>query len=314
MDLSTILALVAGLVMLAFGADFLVVGAISLARRWRVPLLIIGLTVVAWGTSAPELVVSVEASLTGHPGVSIGNLVGSNIANLLLIGGICATLMALGLSRDEFRRDGLVLLLATVLFIALFLDGHLAVWKGLLMLAAVLAYSLWMTVDCFLCKGQLPDELQEPLLPPLGAAWRVALGGVLLFFGGKFLIFGAVAFTHFLGVSEAVVGMTVVAVGTSLPELAASLAAVRRKRADIVLGNLIGSNIYNILAIMGVVSLISGKQSMPAGVVERDMWIMGGATVVTLLLLLVLQKLPRWSGPVMLLGYAGFLVLQVQGS
>lgn len=314
MDISTILALVAGLVMLAIGADYLVVGAISLARRWGVPLLIIGLTVVAWGTSAPELVVSVEASLTGHPGVSIGNLVGSNIANLMLIGGICATIMALGLSRSEFRRDGLVLLFATLLFIGLFLDGQLAVWKGLLMLAAVLAYSLWMTVDCFLCKGQLPDELQEPLLPPWGAAWRVLLGGALLFFGGKFLIFGAVAFANFLGVSEAVIGMTVVAVGTSLPELAASLAAVRRKRSDIVLGNLIGSNIYNILAIMGVVSLISGKQSMPASVVERDMWIMGATTLATLLLLLVMQKLPRWSGPGMLLIYAGFLVMQVQGS
>ncbi len=314
MDISTILALVAGLVMLAIGADYLVVGAISLARRWGVPLLIIGLTVVAWGTSAPELVVSVEASLTGHPGVSIGNLVGSNIANLMLIGGICATIMALGLTRSEFRRDGLVLVFATLLFIGLFLDGQLAVWKGVLMLAAVLAYSLWMTVDCFLCKGQLPDELQEPLLPPWGAAWRVLLGGALLFFGGKFLIFGAVAFANFLGVSEAVIGMTVVAVGTSLPELAASLAAVRRKRSDIVLGNLIGSNIYNILAIMGVVSLISGKQAMPASVVERDMWIMGATTLATLLLLLVMQKLPRWSGPGMLLIYAGFLVMQVQGS
>lgn len=313
MDLNSILALVAGLVMLAVGADLLVVGAISLARRWGVPLLIIGLTVVAWGTSAPELVVSVEASLTGHPGVSIGNLVGSNIANLMLIGGICTTLMALGLSRSEFRRDGLVLLLATILFIVLFMDGQLMVWKGVVMLIAVFGYSLWMTLDCVRCD-RLPDELQEPLLRRFGAAWRVLVGAGLLAYGGKFLIYGAVSFAHFLQVSEAVIGMTVVAVGTSLPELAASLAAVRRKQSDIVLGNLIGSNIYNIMAIMGVVSLISGKQAMPAGVVERDMWVMAATTGITLALLLTMQKLPRWSGPGMLVIYFGFLVLQVQAS
>ncbi len=313
MDFTAILALVAGLVMLAVGADFLVVGAISLARRWGVPLLVIGLTVVAWGTSAPELVVSVEASLTGHPGVSIGNLVGSNIANLMLIGGICTTLMALGLSRAEFRRDGVVLLLATLLFIGLFLDGQLTIWKGVIMLVAVFGYSLWMTLDCMGC-GRLPDELQEPLLPRFGAAWRVALGAVMLAYGGKFLIHGAVSFAEFLDVSEAVIGMTVVAVGTSLPELAASLAAVRRNQSDIVLGNLIGSNIYNILAIMGVVSLISGNQAMPAGVIERDMWVMGATTGITLALLLAMQRLPRWSGPGMLAIYFGFLVLQVQGA
>lgn len=313
MEITSILALVAGLVMLAVGADLLVAGAISLARRWGVPLLVIGLTVVAWGTSAPELVVSVEASLTGHPGVSIGNLVGSNIANLMLIGGICTTLMALGLSRSEFRRDGVVLLLATLLFIGLFLDGQLSVWKGVIMLVAVFGYSLWMTLDCLGC-GRLPDELQEPLLPRFGAFWRVAVGGVMLAYGGKFLIDGAVSFADYLQVSEAVIGMTVVAVGTSLPELAASLAAVRRKQSDIVLGNLIGSNIYNILAIMGVVSLISGNQAMPAGVVDRDMWVMGATTGITLALLLVLQKLPRWTGPGMLVIYFGFLVLQVQGA
>ncbi len=312
MDFTSILALIAGLVMLAVGADFLVVGAISLARRWGVPLLIIGLTVVAWGTSAPELVVSVEASLTGHPGVSIGNLVGSNIANLMLIGGICTTLMALGLSRTEFRRDGVVLLLATLLFIGLFIDGQLAIWKGVVMLVAVFAYSLWMTLDC-ICCDKLPDELQEPLLPRFSAAWRVLLGGALLAYGGKFLIYGAVSFAEFLNVSEAVIGMTVVAIGTSLPELAASLAAVRRKQSDIVLGNLIGSNIYNILAIMGVVSLISGNEAMPAGVVERDMWVMGATTGLTLALLLAMQRLPRWSGPGMLVIYFGFLMLQVKG-
>jgi cation:H+ antiporter len=265
-----------GLVILIFAGDALVKGAVNLALRLGLPALVVSLTVVAFGTSAPELLVSVQAILDDAPGLALGNVVGSNTANVLLVLGVPALIATLHTSNCETRRDFLLMLGATLLFIAFCLTGRLVWWHGIVLLTALAAILL----TTFLSSRDEEVELEgaEPSL----TAWKLTaflvLGLVGLPLGANLLVDGATAIARAFGVSEVVIGLTLVAIGTSLPELATTVMAAIRRHADVALGNVIGSNLFNLLGIMGIAVLV-GPVPVEAGFLVQDLWVMLGATL-----------------------------------
>lgn len=273
-----IVMILAGLALLVLAGDALVKGAVNLSLRLGIPALIVGLTVVAFGTSAPELLVSVEAVLTGSPALALGNVVGSNTANILLVLGIPALIAAVPVARD-LTHDFLIMMGATALFVALAFTGSFGWWQGLLLLAA-LALMLWNSY----CRAQSHrDEMDDELegVEEGISSGRIALyllGGIIgLPVGAHFLVEGATSVAMALGVSEAVIGLTLVAVGTSLPELATTVAAALRREAGVAMGNVIGSNIFNLLGIIGIAALV-GTIPVPPSMLTMDLWVMAGAS------------------------------------
>jgi len=303
-----IVLLVAGLTILAFAGDALVKGAVALSLRLGIPVVIVGLTVVAFGTSAPELLVSVQAALGGVPGIAVGNVVGSNIANVLLVLGLPALVARIRPSGDGCRRSFAQMIGASLVLIALCFAGPLALWHA----AVLLGLFALMLFDAYsAAKAGRADVTGEIDRSALGLpGWRVALllvGGLVgLPLGAQLLIDGAVGLSRTLGVSEEVIGLTVVAVGTSLPELAATFAAAFRRETDVVMGNVIGSNLFNILLILGVTSLFGPVRIDPA-FLQRDLWVMLGTSL--LLAPFVYRSWPvgRRVGLGMLALYAGYI-------
>lgn len=305
--------LVSGLALLVLGADGLVRGGVALARRLGVNPLLIGVTVVAWGTSTPELVVSIEAALKGLGGIAIGNVVGSNIANIGLILGAAALIHPIAIRPQAIRRDGAFVFVATVVFLAIALTAdRLLWWHGLLCLGLLTG----ITVLTYLQerRGDTPSaslhaaegEEVGPVPLRLWLAVVMVVGGIgLLVIGGELMIGAAVNIARGFGVSEVVIGLTLVAVGTSLPELATSIVAAFRRHSEIALGNILGSNIYNILAILGVASLIAPVPIAPK-IARIEMWVMA-AFALFLSPALVAGRVGRAVGAVMLAGYAGYV-------
>ena len=295
------LAFVAGLLALFFGGDWLVKGAVGIARRYRVPPLVIGLTIVGFGTSAPELLVSVEAALGGTPDIAIGNVVGSNVANILLILGAAAVIFPVSAPFRPMRRDLAVMIGATLLLWAVLAGGIIGRGIGLAMLAGLAVY-LWVSFRAGQGAAELDDELPAPL-------WRAALeaigGLVTLVVGARLLVWSASEIALSYGISEAVIGLTVVALGTSLPELATSVVAALKRQSDIALGNVVGSNIFNILAILGVTALI-----VPIPVDARfaglDIAIALAAALFLVAVSLAAGRISRPAGAAMLAAYAGY--------
>ncbi len=256
--MSTLPGLLGGLVLLSLGAEALVAGAVTIARRFSMPPLLIGLTIVGFGTSLPELLVSVKAALDRSPDIAIGNVVGSNIANILLIVGLAAIIAPVAARFLAYRRDLVIMLAASVLLLAIGWWGGIGRLAGAVMLGGLVAYLVY-TARSGMADG---CEAQEDTLPAWRRSFPVAIGSVLLGLGGLFLganwlVESAIEISRTFGMSEATIGLTIVAVGTSLPELATSVAAAIRRHADVALGNVIGSNIFNILGILGVTALIS---------------------------------------------------------
>lgn len=305
--------LVSGLALLVLGADGLVRGGVALARRLGVNPLLIGVTVVAWGTSTPELVVSIEAALKGLGGIAIGNVVGSNIANIGLILGTAALIHPIAIRPQAIRRDGLFVFAATAVFLAIALTAdRLVWWHGLLCLGLLTG----MTALTYLQerRGDTPSgslhaaEAEEVGAVPLRLwlAVVMVLGGIaLLVVGGELMIGAAVNIARAFGVSEVVIGLTLVAVGTSLPELATSVVAAFRRHSEIALGNILGSNIYNILAILGVASLIAPVPIAPE-IARVEMWVMA-VFALFLLPALVAGRVGRALAALMLAGYLGYV-------
>jgi cation:H+ antiporter len=268
-----------GLVLLVLGGDGLVKGAVALALRLGIPALIVGLTVVAFGTSAPELLVSVQAALKGQAGIALGNVVGSNIANILLILGLPALIATIHTSKIDTRRGYLVMLGTAVLFVILSQFGPITWWHGLILLTA-LALSIWDNIrQARAHRDAQPDDLPAGEHMPV---WKIAafiLGGLIgLGFGASFLVEGATNIARALGVSETVIGLTLVAIGTSLPELVTSVMAAFRGQADVAIGNVIGSNTFNILAILGITAVIAPME-VPAQLLSFDNWVMLGVSL-----------------------------------
>jgi len=302
--------LAAGLGLLVLGAEGLVRGGVGLARRLGVSPLLVGVTVVAWGTSTPELVVSVEAALEGLGGIAVGNVVGSNIANVLLILAIAALISPIAVRAEAIRRDGLFVLGATLVFIAIALTAdRLAWWHGVLclgLLAATAVITYRQERGGGTASGELhaaeAEEVQAVPMNPALAAAMVAGGIGLLVLGGELMIGAAVGIARSFGVSEVVIGLTLVAVGTSLPELVTSIVAALRRHSDIALGNILGSNLYNVLGILGVASLIAPTE-IPPEIAAVEMWVMAAASLL-LVPAMVSGRVGRPLAAAMLAGYA----------
>lgn len=315
--LITVGLLVLGLVILVLGAEWLVKGASSIARGFNVSPLVIGLTVVAFGTSMPELTVNVYAAFTGATEISIGNVVGSNIANILLILGVSAAIVPLAVKASTVKWEIPLALLAMVMVLAFgadrMIDGTavdvITRTDGIALLGFFVIFMFYVFA---LMRGETAPQSEGELtegktLSPLPAAGLFVLGLAGLVLGGKLLVDNAVTLASMLGLSEAVIGLTVVAVGTSLPELATSVVAALRKEVDIAVGNVVGSNIFNVFWILGVSSLVAPLPSPPGFLIDAGMGIF--ATVLLFLALFVGKRgdIDRWQGWAFILIYVAYI-------
>ena len=274
---------VLGLALLMVAGDLLVRGAVGIADHLNIPPLVIGLTVVAFGTSAPELVVCINAALDGSPAIAVGNVIGSNIANVLLVLGVPALIAPTVTDQQDALRNTLYMIGATLVFFALCLTGALARWQGMLLFSLLILF-LWESVRCSRNGSDLRDEIEQLEGPAknMTIAILFAVGGLVgLPLAAEMMVSSAQTIARSCGISEAAIGLTVVALGTSLPELAATVMAAIRREGAIAIGNVIGSNIFNLLGIMGVTSLIA-PLSVPPEVMRFDIWIMLISAVVVL--------------------------------
>ncbi len=252
--LFAIIQLAAGFALLFFGGDWLVNGGVALARRFRISPLVIGMTIVAFGTSAPELLVSMTSSIKGSAGIAMGNVIGSNIANIGLILGLTAMLCPIPTQNRKVSANGLVMILASLLALVFSLNNGLSRIEGLILFAGIILFTV-----ISIRLGRTKQDATQPDAEPQGkemsvlvALLLVALSCAMLAFGADFMVDGATSIAQALGVSDKVIGLTIVALGTSLPELAASVAAALKKEMDISIGNIIGSNIFNLMCVLGV--------------------------------------------------------------
>ena len=314
------LLLLVGLVLLVGGGDLLVRGAVRIAERLRLSPMLIGLTVVGMGTSMPELAASLQASLAGSPGIAIGNIVGSNIANSLLILGISALIAPVLVEGRTLWRDGGVATMAVLAMIAAGASGGLSRAIGLAFLAVMAAYIFYAYRQeragaphgAAYDRAMAVEEVDPALVPhnePEGRLWvAIALflaGLALIVGGGTLLVDAAIAIAASLGVSDEVIGLTIVAIGTSFPELVTSAVAAFRKQGDIALGNVLGSNIYNVLFIGGTTGAIA-PTAIPAGILAFDLWILLGLSLLVMLFAFTGGRLSRWEGLALVLAYIGY--------
>ena len=252
--LLAIIQLIAGFVLLYFGGDWLVNGGVALARRFRISPLVIGMTIVAFGTSAPELLVSMTSSIKGSAGIAMGNVIGSNIANIGLILGLTAMLCPIPTQNRKVSANGLVMILASLLALVFSLNNGLSRIEGLILFAGIILFTV-ISIRLGRTKQNTTQPDAEPQVKEMSvlvALLLVALSCAMLAFGADFMVDGATSIAQALGVSDKVIGLTIVALGTSLPELAASVAAALKKEMDISIGNIIGSNIFNLMCVLGV--------------------------------------------------------------
>lgn len=300
-----LLWVVLGLGLLIAGGEGLIRGALALATRFGTTPILAGVVVLGFGTSLPELLVSVDAVIARQPDIALGNVIGSNLGNVLLILGVSAVIAPLAVAPGTLLRDGSVMLGLTVMVVLMTFGGSLARLDGAVLIACLLGYLAWVAVQES-GNAAVSDEFTLPRMG-LAASLVWTLGGLLLLLAGaRLLVVGAVGVAGSMGVSEAVIGLTLVAVGTSLPELAVSLLAALRKQVDLAVGNILGSNIFNLTAVLGTSALIG-----PLPIAERmltvDRWAMLAATLVLMLFLVTRLRLSRIEGSVLLAVYAGYL-------
>lgn len=328
----SIVAVVIGLLLLVWSADKFVDGAVGIAKFCGMSTLLIGMVIVGFGTSAPEMVVSALSAIQGNPELALGNAYGSNIANIALILGVTAVIMPVLVKRDALRRDMPVLIAVTVLSVVLLLDGNVSRMDGVILLlvfAGVMAFNIWselratkkagdasLNAECEAANGETAPSIGKSVF------WLV-LGLVLLVASSRALVWGACNIARSLGVSDLLIGLTIVAVGTSLPELASSIAAARKGEDDLAFGNIVGSNLFNTLAVVGIAATITPMQSFDANVLVRDLPVMA---VLTVLLLLFgfptriskigpdgkrIGRINRIEGSVFLVAYIGYLAFLI---
>lgn len=308
------LSIAFGLIVLTIGAEILIRGSTALARQLGVSDLLIGLTLVGFGTSTPELVSSVQAALLGSPGVAVGNVVGSNIANILLILGLSVVIAPFAIERRAFRRDGLVVFIATIAMIGVSMTGEFGRLAGFAFVTSIAAY-IYYAFQTERRAPHSPEAAQhaaEAMAVPPGPRSAfldviMAVAGLgLLVFGAKLLVGGAINIAAALGVSETIIGLTIVAIGTSLPELVTASMAAMRGQSALALGNVVGSNIYNILGILGATAAIR-PIAAPEEIVAFDNWVMLAATLLMIVFSMTHSRLTRLEGAVMVAGYAAYI-------
>ncbi len=321
-----LLAIVAGLLLLVGGGEMLVRGASKLAVALRISPLVIGLTVVAFGTSAPELAVSVQASIIGSADLAIGNVVGSNIFNVLLILGLSAVIVPLVVASEFIRRDVPIMIGVSVLMLIFSLDGHIGRVDGAILFTGIVSYTVW----CIRASRQESQAVQQEF----AAEWSsdeprkkssmlidvlLILGGlVLLVIGSNWLIHGSVVIAKSFGVSELIIGLTVVAAGTSLPELATSIIAAIKGERDIAVGNVVGSNIFNILSVLGLSALLAPSGiNVTAAAIRFDIPVMLAVAVACWPIFATGNVISRWEGAIFLFYYFAYtthLILEATGN
>lgn len=302
--------LIVGLVLLYFGAEGLVRGSSSLALRLGVGPLLVGLTVVAFGTSTPELVVSLKAAYLGQGDISVGNVVGSNICNIGLILGFSALIIPIKVASQIVRVDTPIMIGVTALALFCLHDGSLSRAEGIVLFVLLVAYVLF---SIRLAKQQATDplagEFSEEIKISKWGVWQdiafIVAGLVMLVFGARFLVEAAIDIAKAFGLSEAVIGLTIVAMGTSLPEFATSLVAALKKEADIAVGNVVGSNIFNVLGILGISSAVTPLSS--AGITDIDLGVMAGFAVVLWIFSRTGFRITRTEGLILLVAYVGYI-------
>jgi len=316
----TYLTLLAGLVLLLGGAEVMVRGAVTLARKLDISPMIIGMTVIALGTSAPELIVAVNAALEGAAGMAVGNVVGSNIANILLILGVSGLIYPIACDPKAVMRDGSLLGINSLLFALICWQGIVGFWSGAVLIALFmifLGYSYWRETHA---KDPEAAELHakeseefEDLKGGVPMALIATFGGIaILILGAEFLVDAGVELARAWGVSEEVIGLTMIAIGTSLPELAASGVAAMRKHTDVALGNVVGSNLFNMLAVMGTAAMVA-PLPVAKQILHFDLWIMLIATILLVVFALTRQKLSRLEAGLFLVAYIAYIGIQAKG-
>lgn len=308
---------VVGLVILLLAGDSLVKGAVNMSLRLGVPALIVSLTIVAFGTSAPELLISIQAIWDGVPGLALGNVVGSNTANVLLVLGIPALLAVMHTSECDTRNSYLQMIAATVLFIVLCAMGPLTWVSGIILLAALAAMLTYAAMSANKHRKQSSESAAEEDEEELEGAdpnlgWGkiigfLVLGLVGLPLGASLLVDGSVNIARQFGISETVIGLTLIAIGTSLPELATTVMAALRRQADVALGNVIGSNMFNLLGIMGVASLV-GTIPVDPQFLSFDLWVMLGASLLLIPFVFMKVDINRTWGVMLSAAYVAYLL------
>lgn len=304
--------IIGGLLLLIFGGDWLLKAAVALSLKLNISKAIIGLTVVSFATSAPELIVSINAALNGAADLSLGNVIGSNIANLGLVLGITLILTSINVSKSFYKTDWPVMLLASVLlYFFLWNDAVITTIEGLILFSLLIAFLVYLLK---FQKVKNDEELpEEESSSNLKITFFLILGGLGLWLGSELLVKGATKLAQQFGVTERIIGITVVSIGTSIPELAASIIAIIKKEKAISLGNLIGSNIFNILAVLGITSIITPIQLNDKGLLSSDIfWMMAIAFAVLPLVFIPKSFQLNWkAGTILLLTYLSFIFLTI---
>lgn len=311
-----------GVIVLLFGGDLLIRGAIALANRWKLPSLLVGLTIVAFGTSAPELVVSIDAALSGVPGLAVGNIVGSNIANILFVLGVPALFGAIGTATPGVKRNALFALLASGALVYAGYDGVISLIEGFILFALIIAFVSYLGL---LARKNTDDpmvaELLEaesaPGLPKSSAsiALMLIVGIIALPGGAHMIVEGGTRAATLLGVSDAVIGLTVLALGTSLPEFATVLVAAFRRQADLAIGNVLGSNVFNVFAVGGGAAIAAGavgtELTVASSFMAFDFWVMLASGTLLMLWVMTSRPIGRVMGGLLFLGYAAYIAALV---
>lgn len=308
--------LLLGLLVLIVGGEFLIKAAVDIAKKFRISTLVIGMTVVSFGTSAPELLVSLKAAVgvNPHPQIAIGNIIGSNIANLALVLGLTALIFPLRVERNSINIDWVMMFFCSLLFYFFSQDLMLVRWEGILMFSLLLIFTFWLIIKSRREFVQPPDDDEKPKGPSMMVSIGYLAGGMIgLYFGSEWLLKGAVGIAQTMGMSEHVIGVTIVAFGTSVPELVASGIAAFRKQSDISVGNLIGSNIFNIMAVLGLTSIVTDIP-IEKQVLSQDMLWMLGVAFLILPIMLMGRKINRVEGAFLFLIYVAYLIFVTQSA
>ncbi len=313
-----LLLFVAGLVALVLGASLLVRGASKLALSVGVSPLVVGLTVVAFGTSAPEVAVSVGAVLDGKMDIAVGNVVGSNIFNVLFILGVSALIVPLVVNVQLIRQEVPIMIGASLLLLALGMDGTLSFWDGAFLFALLIAYTAFLVIQSRKQTQAARDEYAQENQAATPGSWDskmavqivlIVAGLVALVIGSQWLVDASIAFAKTLGVSDLVIGLTIVAAGTSMPEVATSITAAIKGERDIAVGNVVGSNTFNILGCLGVSGLVSGDLGlmMAPALLSFDLWVMLAVALACLPIFMSGREIARWEGGVFVAYYAAYV-------
>ncbi len=303
------LLLALGFAMLIKGADWFVSGAAGIATRFGIPQIVIGLTIVAMGTSAPEAAVSISSSVGGSADITIGNIVGSNILNILIILGITATMVPIAVARGTIKVEIPFMIAITVVLLLLGLDGNITFVDALILLGLFAVYMIYLFRQAKRGKSveeDLPEEHHRKPKGILGLIILTVIGVVVIIFGSQITVNSATEIARFFGASERFIGLTVVALGTSLPELFTSVTAAKKGNADIAIGNIVGSNIFNILFIVGISGLITTIPFASSFIIDTIISI--GASVLLWVFCLISKGLRRYAGIIFLAGYAGYFI------